>query len=98
MEGTPTSPGPQKRSSTEQGPASQPERPEKFEKKSSPWAQVARYSAIGMTIPSHLFAGWLLGTILDRVFSTTYLYIVLVLVGAVSGFVEMIRLASKNLD
>jgi len=74
-----------------------PESP-KFEKKSSPWAQVARYSAIGMTIPSHLFAGWLLGTILDKVFDTTYLYIVLVLVGAVSGFIEMIRLASKNLD
>ena len=64
----------------------------------SAWAQVARYSAIGMTIPSHLFAGWLLGTVLDRVFSTDYLYIVFVLIGAVSGFIEMIRLATRNLD
>lgn len=67
-------------------------------KKSSAWGQVARYSAIGMTIPSHLVAGWLIGTLLDRFFSTDYLYIVFLLVGIVSGFIEMIRLASRNPD
>jgi F0F1-type ATP synthase assembly protein I len=67
-------------------------------KKPSAWAQVARYSAIGMIIPSHLFAGWLLGTILDRVFSTSYLDTVFVLVGMVSGFIEMIRIASRDPD
>lgn len=67
-------------------------------KKPSAWAQVARYSAIGMTIPSHLFAGWLIGTILDRVFSTDYLHVVFVLVGVVSGFIEMIKLASRAPD
>jgi F0F1-type ATP synthase assembly protein I len=59
---------------------------------------VARYSAIGLTIPSHLLAGWLLGTLLDKAFSTDYLYIVFVLVGVVSGFIEMIRIASRNPD
>jgi len=97
MKGNPTSQEPGKGASSEPG-AGQTEQAAKSGKKSSPWAQVARYSAIGMTIPSHLFAGWLLGTILDKVFHTTFLDIVLVLVGAVSGFVEMIRLASKNPD
>ena len=94
MKGNPTSQKPGQETPSE----SQIEKAAKGGKKASPWAQVARYSAIGMTIPSHLFAGWLLGTILDKIFHTTFLVIVLVLVGAVSGFIEMIRLASKNLD
>lgn len=64
----------------------------------SAWAQVAKYSAIGLTVPSHIFAGWLIGTILDRVFSTGYLHIVFLLLGVFSGFVEMIKLASRNPD
>ena len=68
------------------------------EKRTSAWAQVARYSAIGMTIPSHVVAGWLIGTLLDKAFSTNYLYIVFLLIGVVSGFIEMIRLASRNPD
>ena len=67
-------------------------------KKLSAWGQVARYSAIGLTIPSHLFAGWLIGMLLDKAFGTSYLYIVFVLIGVVSGFIEMIRLASRDPD
>ncbi len=77
------------------GPSAPPKAPGK---KTSAWGQVARYSAIGMTIPSHLVAGWLIGTFLDWVFKTTYLNIVFILVGIVSGFIEMIRLASRDTD
>lgn len=55
--------------------------------------------AIGLSIPMTLIggpvAGWLLGVWMDSLFGTTYWMIVMVVLGAVAGFVAMIEMLVK---
>lgn len=55
--------------------------------------------AIGLSIPMTLIggpvAGWLLGLWMDHLFSTSYWTIVMVVIGAVAGFVAMIEMLVK---
>ena len=61
--------------------------------KQPPWA---RYASLGFVLPSCLVTGYLLGLALDRLFHTSYLYLVFLLLGIAAGFVELIRLVRKN--
>lgn len=54
-------------------------------------AAAARYTAIAMTLPGATFAGYAIGYALDSWLHTTYLKIVCLILGIVSGFAELIR-------
>ena len=70
-------------------------------KRTNLWAQVAFYSSLGFILPAFGLAGFGLGWILDRGFGTSpVLAIVLCLVGAGAGVVEVVRilLRAENQD
>ena len=51
----------------------------------------ARYTSIAMTLPAATFVGYGIGYALDLWLHTTYLKIVFLILGIVSGFVQLIR-------
>jgi len=52
---------------------------------------------LALVIPAAVFIGWLAGVGLDHWLHTTWLYIVGLLLGAVGGFVQMIRVVRKSM-
>jgi F0F1-type ATP synthase assembly protein I len=54
-------------------------------------AAALRYTAIATMLPASTFAGYLVGTFLDRWLGTGYLKIVFLLLGIAGGFVQLIR-------
>ena len=62
---------------------------------SSPLASVARYSEIGFIIPTATFVGFFFGKLADYWLHTKWLYLIGLIIGAVVGFVEMIRMANS---
>jgi F0F1-type ATP synthase assembly protein I len=54
----------------------------------------ARYSEIAFIIPAAIVVGWVVGKLLDRWLHTHWLLIAGVIVGAILGFVQMIRMVS----
>jgi ATP synthase protein I len=59
----------------------------------------ARYSQIAFIIPASVVVGLLVGKLLDYWFHTHWLFLVGVILGAIAGFVDLIRtiLRDKNL-
>ena len=57
------------------------------------WATLSRYWEMGFIIPSAIFAGFILGKLLDYWLHTHWMTIAGVCLGTVAGFVEMVRLA-----
>ena len=57
----------------------------------------ARYTAIAMTLPASTFAGYLIGYALDSWLHTTYLKIVFLILGIVSGFAQLIRQLMRDM-
>ena len=60
-------------------------------------ASAARYTAIAMTLPAATFAGYLIGYALDSWLHTTYLKIVFLILGIVSGFVQLINQLMRDM-
>ena len=58
----------------------------------------ARYTAIAMTLPGSTFAGYLIGYALDSWLHTTYLKIVFLILGILSGFVQLIRQLMRDMN
>lgn len=58
------------------------------------WVQIAQYSQIAFIFPAATVAGWLIGLALDHWLHTTWLYLVGLVLGIVTGFVELIRIVS----
>ncbi len=54
----------------------------------------ARYSEIAFIIPAAVVVGWVVGKLFDHWLHTHWLFIAGVIVGAVLGFVQMIRMVS----
>jgi F0F1-type ATP synthase assembly protein I len=50
-----------------------------------------QYAHIGLAIPAATIAGLLLGTLLDRLFHTHWIFLVGLLLGVVAGFYDIIR-------
>jgi F0F1-type ATP synthase assembly protein I len=50
-----------------------------------------RYTAIATMLPASIFAGYLIGTFLDKWLGTDYLKIVFLLLGIAGGFIQLIR-------
>ena len=68
-------------------------RSESRERKS--WQQVAKYGELGFLLPAATFVGWAIGAGLDRWLGTKWITLTGVIVGIVTGFVQMIRTALK---
>jgi F0F1-type ATP synthase assembly protein I len=60
-------------------------------------AAAARYTAVAMTLPGATFAGYLIGSALDSWLHTTYLKIVFLILGILSGFVQLIRQLMRDM-
>jgi F0F1-type ATP synthase assembly protein I len=59
-------------------------------------AAFAQYSSLALMLPISTFLGYLLGRWLDKVFGTTWLSIVFLILGSVAGFVGLIREIMRN--
>lgn len=57
---------------------------------------MARYSPVIMLMPASAFGGYLIGYGLDYLFSTTYLRFVFLILGVISGIVQLIRMLSRD--
>jgi len=62
----------------------------------SVWKQVGDYASLGVMLPATTAAGYFLGLLLDRLFGTSFLYLVFLLIGIIAGFVELIRVVTRN--
>lgn len=50
-----------------------------------------QYAHIGLAIPAATIAGLLLGTLLDRLFHTNWIFVVGLILGVIAGFYDIIR-------
>jgi F0F1-type ATP synthase assembly protein I len=66
------------------------------DRKSNPWAQIARYSQLAIAMPTATVVGWAIGVGLDHWLHTTWLYIPGLLIGILAGFVELIRTVMRD--
>ena len=60
------------------------------------WKQIGDYASLGVMLPAATVTGYFIGLLLDRLFGTSFLYIVFLLIGIAAGFVEFIRVVSRN--
>ena len=60
------------------------------------WQMIGKYSSIAFLLPSAVFIGYAIGYGLDKLFGTTYLKIVFLIIGIISGLVELIRELSQE--
>ena len=58
--------------------------------------QVEEYVALALLLPIATLVGYGMGYLLDRFFGTTFLRIVFLLLGIVSGFVQIIRQLTRE--
>lgn len=56
----------------------------------------AKYSGLAFLLPSTVLVGYIIGYFLDKAFSTRFLKIVFLLLGVLSGMIELIRELSKD--
>jgi F0F1-type ATP synthase assembly protein I len=68
------------------------------DEKKSIWVIAGEYSSLGFILPSCVFAGYLVGYWLDKKFGTTYLYLVFMVLGIISGFIQIFRFLKKHED
>lgn len=68
------------------------------EKSKSIWVIAGEYSSVAMILPASVFAGYIIGYLLDKQFGTTYLYLVFMILGIVSGFIQIFRFLKKHED
>jgi F0F1-type ATP synthase assembly protein I len=66
------------------------------EKKDSVGAMLARYLPLAFMLPAATFTGYAIGYGLDHLFGTRFLRIVFLIVGIISGFVELLRSLSRD--
>jgi F0F1-type ATP synthase assembly protein I len=53
--------------------------------------QVGEYTSLAFLLPAASFVGYLIGYLLDKAFDTHFLYLVFLILGTVSGFVQLLR-------
>ena len=61
------------------------------DRRESPAAIWARYSQIAFVIPAAVVIGMFLGKLLDYWLHTKWLFLVGIIIGAIAGFVDVIR-------
>jgi F0F1-type ATP synthase assembly protein I len=55
------------------------------------FSQVSRYTGLAFILPISTFVGYVIGWLLDKLFHTSFLYIVFIVFGVIAGFIELIR-------
>ena len=83
-----------------ENPSSKPQSTPEDERnqKRSMWLQIARYSQIGFMLPAATLIGWFLGALLDKWLHTNWIYIAGLVLGMITGFVELIRMLLSETD
>lgn len=56
----------------------------------------ARYSEIAFIVPAGVVVGLLAGKLFDYWFHTHWLFLVGIIIGAVAGFIQMIRMVTRD--
>lgn len=64
--------------------------------KKSAWRQIGDYASLGVMLPAATVTGYFLGVLLDHWLGTSFLYIVFLLIGIVAGFIEVIRVVTRD--
>jgi ATP synthase protein I len=67
--------------------------PERKESTAVIWA---RYSQIAFILPAAVVVGLLLGKLFDYWFHTHWLFLVGIIIGAIAGFVDIIRTVTRT--
>lgn len=62
----------------------------------SVWVAVGRYTSLAFVLPACVLVGYLIGHLLDRLFGTSFFYIIFLLVGIAAGFIELIREVQRD--
>ena len=61
------------------------------------WTRVAgEYMSLAFLLPVSTFIGYVIGYLLDKAFGTHFLYIVFLLFGIASGFIQLIRQLQRD--
>jgi F0F1-type ATP synthase assembly protein I len=60
------------------------------------WVLVGRYTSLAFVLPACVLVGYAIGYGLDRLFGTSFLYIVFLLIGIAAGFVELVREVQRD--
>ena len=61
------------------------------------WKQVGEYTSLGVLLPAATFVGYAIGWALDRALGTTFLWIVFLLLGIISGLVQIVRYVNRDI-
>jgi F0F1-type ATP synthase assembly protein I len=61
-------------------------------------ARFAQFTGLALLLPASTFVGYALGYYLDKAFGTSWLKIVLLILGSVAGFVSLIRQIMRASD
>lgn len=67
-------------------------------KSDNPAVVWARYSEIAFIIPAGVVAGLLMGKLGDYFFHTHWMTLVGIIIGAIAGFMQMIRMVTREKD
>ena len=59
---------------------------------------VGEYTSLAFLLPVSTFVGYAIGYMLDKAFGTHFLYLVFLILGIVSGFVQLIRQIQRDTD
>ena len=62
----------------------------------NPFQLLGRYSYLAFLLPVATFVGYGIGYLLDKAFHTHFLYLVFLLLGIASGFIELIREVNRD--
>ena len=57
---------------------------------------VGEYTSLAFLLPVSTFVGYLIGYLLDKAFGTRFLYLVFLILGIVSGFIQLIRQIQRD--
>ena len=63
------------------------------------WVIAGEYSSLGMILPAAVFVGWLIGYFVDQWLGTApYATVAFIVLGAISGFIQIFRFLKKHED
>lgn len=64
--------------------------------KNDMYRMVAEYAAMPFTLAACMFIGWAVGYGLDRLFGTSFLYLVFLILGIAAGIIQVIRQVQRD--
>ena len=57
---------------------------------------VGEYTSLAFLLPTATFVGYVIGYLLDKAFGTHFLYIPFLILGIISGFVQLVRQLQRD--